>query len=186
MPNIVNKALLAAMEKDFQEMGSCVVVEHGAVKPKQDIEIRTQLRAAGVRYRLVRTRLARRALQSMDIDFGGALSGRCGIAIADKEGAIAAAKLLRDWIKKTKDAPIVIRGGIVEGTIYAGETADELAELPDRETVNTMIVSAISGPARSLAAGVSAVPAGMARCIQARSDQGGPDQSSPDQGGPEA
>jgi len=173
MPNLVNKALLADLERDFKAMGSCVVVEHGAVDPKQDIEIRTQLREVGVRYHLVRTRLARRALASMDVDLGDALQGRCAFALAEEEGAIKAAKLLRDWIKKTKNAPIAIRGGIVEGTLYAGETAAALADLPDRETVNTMIVSAISGPARSLAAVTGAVAGGLARCIQARVDQGG-------------
>ena len=171
MPNIVKTSLLAALERDFQEMGSCVVIEHGPVNPKQDIEIRTQLREVGVRYRLVRRRLAQRALKAMDLDFGEALTGRTAFAIAEKEDAIQAARLLRDWIKKTKNAPIAIRGGVVEGTVYAGETAQVLADLPDRVTVNTQIVSAISGPARSLASVVNAVAGGLARCIQARVDQ---------------
>lgn len=172
MPNIVNKSLLSDLEETFREMGSCVVVEHGAVDPKQDIEIRTQLREAGVRYRLVRTRLARRALANVSPDLGDSLQGRCAFAIAEEEGAIKAAKILKDWIKKTKKPPIAIRGGVVEGTVYAGADAGLIAELPDRETVNTQIVTAISGPARSLASVVSAVAGGLARCIQAKVDKG--------------
>ena len=171
MPNLVNKSLMVDLERDFQAMGSCVVVEHGAVNPQQDIEIRAHLREAGVKYRLVRRRLADKVLKSMDLDFGGALTGRCAFAIAEKEGAIAAAKLLREWIKKTKNPPIAIRGGVVEGTVYAGATAEVIADLPDRHTVNTQLASAISGPARSLASVVSAVAGGMARCIQARIDK---------------
>ena len=87
MPNIVNEALLRDLEQAFQEMGSCVVVEHGAVGPKQDIDIRTQLRDAGVHYRLVRTRIAQRALQGVSPGLGDALQGRCGFAIAKEEGA---------------------------------------------------------------------------------------------------
>ncbi|HEX5051545.1 MAG TPA: 50S ribosomal protein L10 [Planctomycetota bacterium] len=170
MPNLVNEILLADLQREFKNMGSCVVVEFGKLLPKQDIEIRDQLRAAGVRYRVVRSRLAKKAFASIELDLDEAMRGRCGIAIAPKEGAIQAAKILRDWIKKTKDAPLAIKGGVVEGTAYNGAAAAAIADLPDRDTVNTMIVSAISGPARSIATLVSAVAGGLARCIQAKID----------------
>lgn len=170
MPNLVNEILLSDLQREFQNMGSCVVVEFGKLLPKQDLEIRGKLRAAGIRYRVVRSRLASRAFAGLKLDLGSALTGRCGIAIAQKEGAIQAAKILREWIKKTKDSPLTIKGGVVEGAAYTGATADAIADLPDRPTVNTQIVSALSGPARSLASLVSAVAGGLARCIQAKVD----------------
>ena len=170
MPNLVNKILLADLQREFKKMGSCVVVEFGKLLPKQDVEIRGKLRDAGIRYRVVRSRLAMRAFADLKLDLGEALTGRCGVAIAQKEGAIAAAKILRDWIKKTKDAPLTIKGGVVEGAAYTGPMADAIADLPDRNTVNTQIVSAISGPARSLASLVNAGAGGLARCIQAKVD----------------
>lgn len=174
MPSLVNKILLADLQREFRDMGSCVVVEFGKLQPQQDIELRGKLRAAGIRYRVVRGRLASRAFADLKLDLGSTLRGRCGIAIAKKEGAIAAAKILREWIKKTKDAPVTVKGGVVEGAPYVGAAADAIADLPDRTTVNTQIVSAMSGPARSLASLVSAVAGGLARCIQAKVDaQGG-------------
>ena len=173
MPNVVNEILLADLQREFQRMGSCVVVEFGKLLPKQDLEIRGKLREAGVRYRVVRSRLAQKAFESMKLDLSAALTGRCGVAIAEKEGAIKAAKILREWIKKTKDAPVEIKGGVVEGAAYSGAAAAAIADLPDRNTVNTMIVSAMSGPARSIATLVSAVASGMARCIQAKVDKAG-------------
>lgn len=179
MPNLVNKILLADLQREFRAMGSCVVVEFGKLLPRHDLEIRGKLRAAGVRYRVVRSRLASRAFADLKLDLSAAMTGRCGIAIAPKEGAIQAAKILREWIKKTKDAPLVIKGGVVEGAAYTGAAADAIADLPDRDTVNTMIVSAISGPARSLASLVQAVAGGLARCIQGKVDaQGGAGASS--------
>ena len=97
---------------------------------------------------------------------------RTGIAVAEKEGAIAAAKMVRDLLKADKDLPIAIKGGIVEGETYVGDNASALADLPDRDTINTKIVSAISGPARSMAGVLNAVAGGMARCIQAKVDKG--------------
>ena len=84
--------------------------------------------------------------------------------------------LAMEWIagptlrQRTKDAPLTIKGGVVEGAAYSGAAAESIADLPDRNTVNTQIVSAISGPARSLASLVSAVAGGLARCIQAKVD----------------
>lgn len=173
MPNLVNEILLSELRSEFQSMGSCVVVEFGKLQPQQDIEIRGKLREAGIRYRVVRSRLAVKAFQGLSLEMDAAFRGRCGVAIAKKEGAIQAAKILRDWIKKTKDAPLAIRGGVVEGTAYTGAMADAIADLPDRNTVNTQIVTAISGPARSLACVVSALAGGLARCIQARVDKDG-------------
>jgi len=173
MPNLVNTILLDDLRREFQSMGSCVVVEFGKLKPQQDMEIRGKLRDAGIRYRVVRGRLAVKAFAGMNLDLGAALKGRCGVAIAKKEGAIQAAKILRDWIKVTKEAPLAIKGGVVEGVAYTGAAAATIADLPDRHTVNGMLVSAISAPARSLATIFQQVGAGMARCIQARVDQAG-------------
>lgn len=173
MPNLINQILLADLQREFQKMGSCVVVEFGKLLPQQDVDIRGKLRAAGVRYRVVRSRLAKKAFAGLNLDLNAAMRGRCGVAIAEKEGAIKAAKILRDWITATKDAPLTIKGGVVEGSAYVGEAAAMIAELPDRNTVNTQIVSAISGPARSLASVVNALAGGLARCIQAKVDKAG-------------
>jgi large subunit ribosomal protein L10 len=178
MPNVVNQVLLADLKREFESMGSCVVVEFGKLLPQQDIEIRRQLRDAGVRYRVVRSRLAKKAFAGMDLDLGSAMSGRCGVAIAPKEDAIQAARIVRDWIKKTKDAPLEIKAGVVEGVAYVGPAAAAIADLPDRNTVRTQLASAISGPARSLASIVNAVAGGLARCIQAKVDKAGGGEAS--------
>ena len=68
-------------------MGSCVVVDVGAVQPQEDIEIRAQLRDAGVRYRVVRSRLAQKAFAEMGLDMSTAMKGRCGASIRILEEA---------------------------------------------------------------------------------------------------
>ena len=173
MPNLVNEILLNDLQRDFRRMGSCLLVGFDKLQPHQDIEIRGKLRAAGVRYRVVRNRLAQRAFAELKLDLKAAFKGKCGVAIAEKEGAIQAAKALRDYIKKQKQSPIQIIGGVVEGTPYLGADAESIANLPDRQTVNTWLASAIAGPARSVATIVQAVAGGLARCIQARCDKAG-------------
>ncbi|HEB52854.1 MAG TPA: 50S ribosomal protein L10 [bacterium] len=172
MPSLVNQILLSELQQEFENMGSCVVLDVGAVRPDQDIELRGKLREVGVRYRVVRSRLAKRAFADLGLDLSEAMVGRTGIAVAEKEGAIAAAKAVRDLVKKNKDLPVAIKGGVVEGQTFTGEAAKAIAELPDRDTINTKLVSAISGPARSMASVLNAVAGGLARCIQAKVDKG--------------
>ncbi|GDY00985.1 50S ribosomal protein L10 [Planctomycetota bacterium] len=173
MPNLVNKILLKDLTAEFQKMGSCLVVAFDSLRPLQDMELRGRLRAAGVRYRVVRNRLALKAFASLNLDLKSAIGGKCGIAICEKEGAIKAAKALREYIKKQKVSPITIVGGVVEGTPYLGAAADMIADLPDRVTINTQLATAISGPARAVATVLNAVAGGLARCIQARVDKAG-------------
>lgn len=173
MPNLVNEILLDDLERDFQSMGSCVVLTFDKLQPQQDLELRGVMRQAGVQYRVVRNRLAVKAFAKLDLDLKRAFVGKCGVAIAKEEGAIAAAKALRDFVKKQKQPPVQIVGGVVEGTVYLGGDAEAIADLPDRNTVNSMIAQAVSGPARSLASILNAVAGGMARCIQARVDKAG-------------
>ena len=40
MPNLVNQILLADLQREFQKMGSCLVVSFDNLQPEQDIAIR--------------------------------------------------------------------------------------------------------------------------------------------------
>ncbi len=175
MPNLVNEILLDSLKRDFANMGSCLVVTFDKLQPDQDIEIRNAFRSAGVRYRVVKNRLAVRAFADMEIDLEEAFQGKCAVAMADREGAIGAAKALREVLKKHKEPPARVTGGVIEGEAITGAQAATIADMPDRHTVNTQIASAVSGPARKLAMALAALGSGMARCMQARIDKAGGD-----------
>lgn len=171
MPNLVNEILLNDLKREFQGMGSCVVLSFDKLQPKDDLELRKAFRSAGIRYRVVKNRLAARAFAEMKLDLDAALQGKCGIAIASKEGAIKAARVLREVLKKHKESPVKVMGGVIEGEAITGAQAASIADMPDRDSVNTMLVRALSGPARSLATVVNGLGSGMARCLKARIDK---------------
>lgn len=175
MPNLVNEIMLDSLKREFRNMGSCLIVSFDKLQPDQDLEIREALRKAGVRYRVVKNRLALRAFAEMQLDMKPAFRGKCGVAMAEAERAIVAARALREVVKKHKEPPIQVTGGIIEGEAITGPAAAAIADMPDRDTVNTQLVRAISGPARSTASVLAAVAGGMARCLQARIDKTGGD-----------
>ena len=174
MPNIVNEMIYRELEQDFREMGSCIVLQFDGLTVARDEGLRQQLREAGVAYRVVKNRLATRALKTAtDLDLSTAFKGKCGVVFAPEEKAISAAKLVREVMTAHKKGPPPVRvvGGVIEGEPITGEMAAVIADMPDRNTVNTQLVTVLSGPARSLATVVNAVGAGLARCIQAKIDK---------------
>jgi ribosomal protein L10 len=178
MPNIVNEYLLTQLESDFKSMGSCVVLKFDQLPVELTNEIRTELRDAGVEYRVVKNRLAIKAFDSLGLNLSEAFRGKCGVIMADEEGAISAAKLVREFATKArktlriKRPPMVVTGGVIEGEAITGDAALNIADMPDKNTVRSMLLSAIQGPSRGLATCLSGVPAAVNRAVQARIDKG--------------
>ncbi len=175
MPNLVNEILLEDLTEKFKDMGSCVVVSFDQLTVEQASDIRNQFRAAGLGYVVVKNRLACQALKSMGYEMRAAFEGKCGVAIAAEEGAISAAKLVREFNKPfRKSPPLRVTGGIIEGEAIVGAAASNIADMPDKQTVRGQLASALIGTARGIAACIaSAGPAGLARAIQAKIDKEG-------------
>ena len=93
MPNIVNTFLLAQLEEDLKNMGSCIVLKFDRLTVELTNEIRNELRDAGVEYRVVKNRLAIRAFDKLGLNLSEAFEGKCGVVMAEEEKAISAAKI---------------------------------------------------------------------------------------------
>ena len=173
MPNLINKLNLEELTSELKKMGSCVVLGFDKLTVKEDQNLRAAIAQAGYSYAVVKNRIAARAFSDIQIDARSVLKGKCGVVMAKEEGAIGAAKLLRDLIKKTKPAKaaLEIRAGVLEGRLLVGPAAVAMADLPDRQAVRQMIVCALSAPARKLATALNQVGSGMARVIQANEDK---------------
>lgn len=171
MPNLVNKIMLEELKSDFDGMGSCVVLSFDQLDVAQDQEIRTKLRESGLRYRVIKNRLAIKAFAEKDLDMREAFAGKCGVIVAPEEKAIGAAKLVQETLARRRPAPLVVTGGVIEGQVIVGPAAATIADMPDRQTVRGMLCGAVAGPARGLAMAVSGVAAGLTRAIQARVDK---------------
>lgn len=175
MPNIVNQMLYQELERDLRESGSFLFLSFDKLTVELDQKIRNSLREEGVQYRVVKNRLAAKVMKDvLGVEVREALTGKCGVVFAPEEKAISAAKKIREEMKPLKkEAPVSILGGVVEGEAILGEAAATIADMPDRNTVNTQLVVALAGPARKMAQMLNAVQGGLARCIQAKVDKDG-------------
>ena len=173
MRNLVNKMVVRELTEAFESAEGMVVVSFGGLSVSESESLRGNVAEKGAQMRMVRNRLARKVLADRGIEIDAdALSGNTAIAWGSTEETIGAAKVFAD--KEVKKAgKVEIRAGLLEGEGLDATSAKQLADIPDRDTINAQLLGVISGPARSLATILAAVPSSVARVMQARVDEGG-------------
>jgi large subunit ribosomal protein L10 len=104
-------------------------------------ELRRRLRAAGVKYVVVKNTLAQRALAANGITaLDEHLVGPTGLVLADD--ALAAAKVLGEFAKEFEKP--TVRIGLVDGKPVPPETVKRLGEIPPREVLLSQIAGTLN------------------------------------------
>jgi large subunit ribosomal protein L10 len=170
MPNIVGKLTLAEFDHALESMGSCVVVRFDKMTVEQAQALRRRFLDEEMELKVTKNRLMTKALSDRGFTLGEKLTGKCGLVFAPEEKAITAAKMVRDFQKENRQIEVSVVAGVVEGEVIEGDDAKMIADMPDKNTVRAQLASALSGPGRMLATVLSAVPSGLARCVQQHAD----------------
>src|SRR5436189_5815766 len=95
MPNLVNTLISADYARMFSASEGLLVLSWGGVTVKESEDLRAKLGGAGVRLRMVRNSLARRALAELGYEFPAEVfAGNVCVAVGSTEGTVHAAKAL--------------------------------------------------------------------------------------------
>ena len=118
--------------------------------------LRRRVRDAQGSYRVVKNRLARRALAGtpyacLDRHFRGTTAVACGGA-----DPVALAKTLVDFAKE--EPALAVKAAVVQGQEIDAAGVRSLAELPPREELQASLLSVLQAPATQLVRVLSAVP----------------------------
>jgi len=176
MPNLVNRMVVRDLAASFRDAEGVLVVSMSGLTVAESDELRTSLAEKDVRLHLVRNSLARLAMRESGIEMPDEIfEGSLAIAVGSPEHAIHAAKVCTKS-SLNKAGKLAVKAGVLDGEILGEADAAALADVPDRDTVNAQILGALSGPARGLVCAINALPAGVARVVQARVDQGAEEQ----------
>jgi large subunit ribosomal protein L10 len=130
----------------LRDSDTLIVADYrGLTMPAID-ELRSRLLEAGARFTVVKNTLTRRAAEAAGkpevLDL---IDGPTAIAFLSPDGDPAAvAKVLNDTAKAND--VLVIRGGILEGTVVGDVEIKRLATLPSADVLRAQLVGAIAGP----------------------------------------
>ena len=180
MPNLINKSLFQEMSSLLEGRDSFLLVELQGLEAEEAHELRGKLDEQGVRMKVVKNRIAARALEELGHDrINGEMAGMSALVFGDQEGsAITAAKAIEkqmEGVKKKGDRKVQVRGALLDGEILDRAQVQNLHAMPDKDTIRSMLIGAIQGPMRGLAAVLAAPGSSLARAMQARIDGEGED-----------
>lgn len=147
--------VVSEIASKLRESASTIVADYRGLNVAQVTQLRKNLREAGIDFQVLKNTLVRRATAQAELtDLDSALTGPTAIAFS-KDDVVAAAKVLSEFAKKN-DA-LKVKGGIVEGRYVDVEQIKELANLPSREGLLSMLLSVLQAPIRNFALAVKAV-----------------------------
>lgn len=128
----------------LKDAASATVVDYRGVTVQQDTELRKQLREAGVKYKVFKNTMIKRAAEGTDFaQLDPALEGPTAIAIA-YDDATAAARIIA---KFKKEAPALeLKAAVVEGKFFDAEGVKELSTIPSREELLGRLLGSIKSP----------------------------------------
>ena len=131
--------------------------------------LRSQLRAVGVDYRVVKNTLLRLAAKGTDAEcLEAQLQGPTAVAFAGDD-PVAPAKVLADLAKASKF--FELKGGVMGGKQLSVDDIKALAELPSREVLLARVLGSISAPATNFVGVLAAVPRALVQVLAAIQEQ---------------
>ena len=146
------QAEVAEVAEDLKKSSTVVVVDYLGLTVEEVTEYRKQLREAGASMKVVKNTMLRRAAQEAGIEVDANLfKGPSAIVFSDD--VVAPAKVTANFAKDNET--LEIRGGIVEGSSASKEVIEQVAKMPGREELLSMLLSVLQAPMRNVASVLS-------------------------------
>lgn len=125
---------------------SIILFEYHGLSVNDTIELRKKLKDVDSDYKVYKNTLVKRALNDLKINIDQHLNGPKAIAFGSD--AIAPIKILSDFAKTHPSLEMKV--GYVDGTIADDKTLNELALIPSREGLLTMLAGSLIGVVKDL------------------------------------
>jgi large subunit ribosomal protein L10 len=152
---VQKQQLVADLAEQIKNSAAGVVVNYQGITVENDTAMRKALREAGVKYVVMKNTMTGRACDMVGYgDLKQYLTGMTAIAISESD-PVAAAKVLKKYAEKVESFNIL--AGYVDGAVIDANTVNELAEIPNKETLIAKLLGSIQSPLYKFAYAIKAV-----------------------------
>lgn len=147
--------IVSDLAEKFKQAQVLVFADYRGLTVAEDTQMRTEMRNAGVTYKVIKNSLSLRALEDAGYsDVAQFLSGPTAVAYSNDD-VIAPAKIIKQHADKHDE--LQIKGGIFEGRAISSEEVNKLASIPAQEVLYGQLVFGLISPVASLAMLLNAV-----------------------------
>jgi large subunit ribosomal protein L10 len=160
---------IGELKESFKKANDFIFTEYRGLTVEQITNLRKQLRAKDVEYKVVKNNYAKIAFQQLSTpDVSSYLVGPTAVAITPRD-ANEVAKILFEFVK---EAPALkVKGALISDMVYDAAKAEAFSKLPGRLELISMLMSVMNAPARDLAAALNDVPSRVVRTVKAIADK---------------
>ncbi len=145
----IKKQQVAEVVEKINNSAATVVVQYSGLTVEEMKELRNNLRAEDVELTVYKNNISTRAFKEANFEgLSEAFSGPTAVAFS-KEDVTAAARILNDFAKE--HPALVLKAGTMEDSVATEEQVKELATLPNKEGMLSMLLSVLQAPIRGLA-----------------------------------
>ena len=149
------QALVEELAGKLSSSAAGVLVEYKGISVADDTVLRRKLRAAGVEYSVVKNTMLSRAAEKAGLEgLNDVLKGTTALAVSAEDPTVAA-KILCEQAKA--DENFKVKAGFLDGAVIDVARVNELAKLPNKEGLISMLLSVLNGPVRGLAVALNAI-----------------------------
>lgn len=142
--------IIDEIKEKIQNSNGVVLFDYRGLTDAEIKELKVALRSVDSEYKVYKNTLMQRALNDLNIDINEYLNGPSALAYSTDQ--IAPIKVLSNFMKKHK--AVSLKVGLVDNEITSSEKLQELATIPSRDGLLTM-----------LAGGMLAIPKDLAICL---------------------
>ena len=142
-------AVIDEVAAQIREAEAVYAVDYRGTSVPQAAELRTRLREADTRFRVVKNTLTERAADKAGAEALKALPRGPDRARVRQGDAAAAAKALADFRRTT--GLLAFKGGWMNGEALIAEQIDAIAKLPSRDVLYGRLVGMVASPLTGLA-----------------------------------
>lgn len=141
------KAQVAEVAEALKNAATGVLVDYRGLTVEEDTKLRNDLRAAGVKYFVVKNTLLRLAANQVGLEeLDSMLHGPTALALS--EDPVAPAKILFDFAKGNEK--VEIKTGFMDGKVMSMDELTTLAKTPSKDTLIAKIMGSLNAPASNL------------------------------------
>ncbi|MDO4549144.1 MAG: 50S ribosomal protein L10 [Clostridia bacterium] len=161
----IKKQVVAEIKEKFENCQSAVLVDYRGLTVAEVTELRNLFRAAGVEYQVLKNTMIDLAVKQLGIEgMDEYLKGPTAVAFGMNDPA-SPAKILIDFMKKTKK--MEIKCAVVEGSVLDKAGVQALSELPPKEVLIAKMMGSLNMPITGFVGVLSAVLKSLVYAIEA-------------------
>lgn len=156
-----------ALVDDFQGIKDFIFADYRGLTVEQITDLRSKLREQEATFKVVKNRFAKIALSKLEQpQIDSVLVGPTAVALPKGESGVVAKTL----IEFAKNAPLELKGGIIDGNVFTMDEVIAYSKLPTRIELIARLMGTMNAPLQNFVSLLDAIPTKFVRTLQAVAD----------------